>query len=221
MVEKTELETPTQTILPEEAVDDTVSEADYLAQFAADFNEWTDGKVEKMSPVSRNHDKLTRYLLRLFEAYLSFRKIGTVAIAPFVMRLPDTKIYREPDLQLILNTNTGTITDTYMDGPADICIEIVSKSSVVRDHSTKMVDYEQGGVREYWIIDPEHREARFLRMTESGLYRAQYPHATEFYHTPLLPEFAIHIPTLWRDDLPDYGDVWNAVQSMLNPTQNS
>jgi Uma2 family endonuclease len=217
MAEKTDLSIPTQTPISDNAADDPISEADYLENYAANFYEWVNGKVEKMSPVSREHDELTRYLLRLFEAYLSIRKIGSVAIAPFAMHLPDSTVYREPDLQFIRHASPTTITDDYVDGPADICVEIVTKSSIQRDHSTKLVEYEQGGVGEYWIIDPDRREARFLRLTDSGTFLAQHTHPDDAYRTPTLPDFALHVPTLWQEHLPDYGAVWNAVQSMLNP----
>lgn len=218
MAEKTDLAIPTQPNSTREPLDTPVSEEEYLANYAADFYEWSAGKVEKMSPVSREHDELTRYLLRLFEAYLSMRKIGTVAIAPFAMHLPNSTVYREPDLQFILHSSPTQITDDYVDGPADICIEIVSKSSIQRDHSTKLVEYEQGSVGEYWIIDPDRREARFLRLSDDGMYLAQHVDTDNNYRTPMLPDFALHIPTLWEKELPDYGAVWNAVQKMLNPT---
>lgn len=93
----------------------------YMERFAAHFCEWVEGEVIPMSPVYIYHDRLTRYLAILLETFLSLRPIGQICQAPFVMRLPAfPNRRREPDLQIILNDNPGTPTETYMDGPADI-----------------------------------------------------------------------------------------------------
>ena len=35
---------------------------------------------------------------------------------------------------------------------------------------TKKLLYEENGVREYWILDPEHENAFQFHLTEAGLY---------------------------------------------------
>ena len=40
-----------------------------------------------------------------------------------------------------------------MNGAADICIEVISPESVIRDRGEKFEEYERGGVGEYWIFD--------------------------------------------------------------------
>lgn len=189
----------------------------YMERFAAHFCEWVEGEVIPMSPVYIYHDRLTRYLAILLETFLSLRPIGQICQAPFVMRLPAfPNRRREPDLQIILNNNPGTLTETYMDGPADICIEVVSPESVARDHGDKFEEYEKGGVREYWIIDPIRSEGRFYRRSGEGIFLRQAEDAEGFYRTPLLPGFALHVPTLWQDALPDPIQTVEAVKAMLN-----
>lgn len=102
-----------------------------------------------------------------------------------------------------------------MDGPADICVEVVSPGSVGIDYGEKLEEYEAGGVREYWIIDPQRRRGSFNRLNDETLYADVTPKADTVYTTPLLPQLQLHVPTLWQDDLPDYGAVWQAVQAML------
>src|SRR5574341_2087980 len=180
-----------------------ISAEEYLAQYAHDFYEWEDGRLVKMSPVNARHDDLTGYLRAMFWAYFTLRPIGVVRQAPFVLRLDASGSYREPDLQIILHGNPGQLTDTAMIGPADICVEVVSPESVARDHGTKLAEYEKAGVKEYWIVDPLPRDARFLRLNAQGIYEVQQPDADGYYHTPLLPGFRLHVPTLWADKLPD------------------
>lgn len=206
-------ERTTITIEPQPSIVE-VSEDEYLAQYAEQFYEWINGRLLNVSPVSSDHDELTQYLLLLFRHYLHHRAVGRIKIAPFPMRLPPTNSWREPDLQFILNENVDNITSTFVDGPADICIEIVSPNSVERDHGEKLVAYESGGVHEYWIIDPVHQEARFQRLNDDGKYVFQ-PIDDGVYRTPLLPDFVLNIADLWRDPLPDVEEILAAVEQMV------
>lgn len=192
-----------------------VSFEDYLAQYAADFCEWVEGNVIQMSPIHERHDRITLYLAVLIAAYFELKPIGQLRREPFVMRLPQINIAREPDLQVILNANLDKLQTTYMDGPADICIEVVSLESVERDHGAKFVEYEKGGVPEYWIVDPLHRESRFYRRNAEGIYERQLEDAEGNYRTPNLPGLVLHVPTLWNDELPGPIAVGRAVEKML------
>jgi len=200
---------------PKNIVATGVSIEEYMDRYAADFHEWVKGDVFKTSPVSRWHDLISTYLRQVFDAYFSLNPIVQVVAAPFVMRVDNLEIAREPDLQIILNTNPGTFTDTAMLGPADICLEVVSPESVERDHGTKFAEYERAGVGEYWIIDPIRRECRFYQLNEAGIYIAAQPDENGAYHTPKLPRLALHVPTFWQDELPDFFAVGQAVQAML------
>jgi len=189
-----------------------VSWEEYMEHYAAHFCEWIGGTITQMSPVSKLHAEITQYLVMLFNAYFAHRPIGEVIAAPFVMRLEKS---REPDLQIILDSNPHETTPTYMDGPADIGIEVVSLESAPRDYGEKFVEYEKGGVREYWTIDPERKECRFFRLGENGLYASQLPDAEGNYHSPILPGLIIHAPTFWQTPLPDFLAIGRMMQEMV------
>lgn len=188
----------------------------YMERFAADFFEWDNGLVIKMSPVDEAHDRLTRYLVLLLEAYMAMRRLGQIRQAPFVMRLASINKSREPDLQVILRSNPCTLTRTYMDGPADLCIEVVSRESAQRDHGEKFIEYETAGVGEYWIIDPLRKECRFYRLDETKkAYLPQLPDTNGNYRTPILPSLVLNVPTLLEDKQPDFLEIGKAVQAMM------
>jgi Uma2 family endonuclease len=212
---------PAPATLPSgEIVAADVTYDDYMAQYAADFHEWVQGVVIKMSPISLIHAELVDYFRDILRAYFSYNPIGRVVGEPFVMRLETVNSAREPDLQIILNDNPGQLTDTAMIGPADICIEVVSQGSTARDYGDKFKEYEQGGVSEYWIIDPVRQACRFYRLKpDTGFYADIQPDENGTYITPKLPKLVLHAPTLWLDDLPNAAATFEAVRAMTEGDQ--
>lgn len=187
---------------------------EYLERFDGMHCELVDGNVIKMSPITIQHQDLLEYLLLLLRAYFDFTKVGRVISQPFTQRLPNVDPKREPDLMVVRAENFARIENTFLNGPADICIEIVSQESVNRDHITKLGEYQKGGVKEYWIVDYIQHEALFYSLNDAGYYELQ-THKDGNYRTPLLPNFVLHIPSLWQDPLPDFFTVGKAVQEML------
>jgi Uma2 family endonuclease len=208
-----------QTFPAGEIVAVNVSEDDFMERYAAEHHEWVRGYVVKMSPVSYDHYEIAIYLQIMLKAYFDLKPIGRVLGEPFVMRLPNSPSRREPDLQIILNSNPGKLTDTAMLGAADICIEVVSAESVERDYGDKFKEYEAGKVTEYWIIDPLRNEGRFYRLNSEGIYEAQSLDADGNYTTPQLPQLKLHVATLWQQPLPGFFEIGEAIKAMLDSDQ--
>ena len=134
---------------------------------------------------------------------------------PFVMRLASMKTYRQPDLQVILKSNPGQLTETGMIGPADICIEVVSPGSEQTDYGEKFVEYEAGGVPEYWLFDSLREQCFFYRLDDNKRYKLYRPDDEGNYSSPALPGLRVHVPTLWRDQLPTILEVVESVRQMV------
>ncbi|MFZ4814625.1 MAG: Uma2 family endonuclease [Phototrophicaceae bacterium] len=196
-----------------------VDEATYLKVYAEQFYEWVDGVAIKMSPAGLKHNRLMIYLVNLLNAFFEVRPLGQCLTSPFILYLPSIKNYREPDLMVLLNGNVNELTETSMNGAPDICIEVVSEESVARDYADKLVEYEAGGVPEYWLFDPIRQISYFYRLNASGKYQPVQPDANGDYTTPILPEFRLHVAHLWRDPLPGYFEIGEIVKAMLIPPE--
>lgn len=193
-----------------------VSEEEYLEKYAEHHCEWVNGTVVKMAPATFRHNLLIGYLYMLLNAYFELKPIGIVALSPFLQRLPEIRVTREPDLMVVLNDNLNEMTNTGMNGAADICIEVISPKSVLRDRGEKFEEYERGGVGEYWIFDYQRSEALFYRRNSEGIFARQTEDADDNYRTSLLPGLVINVPTLWREKLPGPGATVRAVEAMLH-----
>jgi Uma2 family endonuclease len=110
---------------------------------------------------------------------------------------------REPDLIFVKQDHLARLKNTFLDGPADVVIEITSPESIERDRGAKFVEYEAGGVPEYWLIDPQRRWAEFYRLGEQGCYTSAFAGQSGVYRSTELAGFWLCVEWLWQDPLPD------------------
>lgn len=198
------------------AVAHNVTWETYQQKYASHFYEWVRGSVYRLAPDHQEHQDMRRFLHLLLEAYFEVKSLGTVRHSPFNMRIRERSTARKPDLMVVLGENRHNLTPQFMDGPADICIEIVSADSIARDHGEKFAEYEAVGVREYWIIDPLHHEARFYRADRSGVFQSRKTNVDGDYMTPNLPGLTVPVHLLWQDEpLPGPLAIVKSVHKML------
>ncbi len=80
--------------------------------------------------------------------------------------------------------------------------EIASPESRLRDRGEKFAEYEMGGVKEYWLIDPEEGQADFYQLDQRGRYRLMEPDDEGICRSQVLSGFWLKVEWLWRDPLP-------------------
>ena len=117
------------------------------------------------------------------------------------MKTSDHKPAREPDIMVILNAHLDRMRDTYIDGIADVVVEIVSPESDIRDYADKLTEYEAVGVPEYWLIDPQRQQA-VIHVLEGGRYRRAPLDAQGRLVSTVLPGFALDTALLWQQPYP-------------------
>ena len=166
--------------------------------------EWVDGEVVMYSPASRQHQLLVGFLEKVLGMFVEQRNLGIVLSAPFQMRLEDSG--REPDLLFVAVDHLDRLKDTYLDGPADLVVEIVSPESAGRDRGDKFYEYARAGVPEYWLLDPEMEWAEFYQL-EKGRYRVAFSGKEGRYEALVLPGFWLRVEWLWQEPLPKVLDV--------------
>ena len=164
--------------------------------------EWVDGEVIVVSPASLAHQTLVGFLLKILDTYVEQRELGLVIAAPFQMKTGPELPGREPDLLFIARENLGRLEGVYLDGPADLAIEVVSRGSRLRDRGEKLAEYEMGGVREYWVIDPEERRADFHVLAADGRYERRRMDEDGVYPCEVIAGFRLREAWLWQQPLP-------------------
>ncbi|MEW6212820.1 MAG: Uma2 family endonuclease [Acidobacteriota bacterium] len=164
--------------------------------------EWVDGEVVMVSPASMPHQDIGGLLEAVLRMYTEARDLGKVLRAPFMMRMDVISRGREPDLLFISRERLHLLRHTFLDGAADVVIEIVSPESIGRDRGDKFVEYERAGVREYWLIDPDRRSAEFYELGEDTRYHTAAIGADGIYRSKVIAEFHLRVDWLWQTPLP-------------------
>jgi Uma2 family endonuclease len=169
------------------------------------LTEWADGEMIIYMPPFPLHQKIADFLYKLISLYAELLKLGIAISAPLEMRIRPGGSSREPDVLFIAHEHLDRLTDKRVDGPADLVIEVISDESVHRDRTDKFYEYQEGGVREYWIIDPREGKQRVdcYWLTPQGRYQAILPDEDGRYYAHTLPGFWFDPNWLWQEPLPD------------------
>ncbi|MEK7398258.1 MAG: Uma2 family endonuclease, partial [Candidatus Poribacteria bacterium] len=144
--------------------------------------EWVNGEVFIMTePVTITHQKAVMFIMGMLYNYVGFHNLGEILFIPFLMKLENSA--RTPDIIYIHSNHLQNLKEFYLDGPADVAIEIMLKESVIRDRGDKFIEYESGGVTEYWLIDPIRKQAEFYRLGDDKCYHTVMLDAEDKYHS--------------------------------------
>jgi Uma2 family endonuclease len=187
--------------IPAVQVDERISFEDFIATLDEDSRvEWVDGQVVPMSPVSKRHDEITGFIYAILRGFLRRRKLGgRVVHDDFQMKLGPTRSSRVPDVAYVAPEHEARLEDTFLNGPADLAVEVVSPDSRTRDRVEKFREYAAGGVREYWLIDPVLQTAEAYRLTADGRYEPVDLGTSPRLTSEALPGFWIDVAWLWED----------------------
>lgn len=141
------------------------SEEDYLwlSDHTSALIEFTDGSIEVLPMPTDRHQSILLFLYRLFFTAVELPG-GKVLIAPLRLRIRSGK-YREPDLLLVRSARDGRRQDRFWIG-ADLVLEVVSHDKPERDLIEKRYDYAEGGIAEYWIVNPLDETITVLRLAD-------------------------------------------------------
>ena len=111
-------------------------------------------------------------------------------------------------------------TNRYLDGPPAIAIEIVQEGSAEQgDRLLKRHLYEQAGVPEYWLVEPEQLTSPssackpMAAMTPMSSRPAMCNISSAFkediiYHSEAVPGLSLSLMDLWTMEEHDWQDIW-------------
>jgi Uma2 family endonuclease len=180
----------------------TYSYLDYLRWQFKERVELIRGKVRQMSPAPNTNHQLILSNLGVRLANHFENNPCSVFFAPFDVRLPITKPGKDhtvvqPDICVICD---GSKLDKQgaKDAP-DLVVEILSPGNSDHEMHTKFELYEESGVREYWIVDPDKRVVLVYCLQE-GKYTGLKPFVeNDRIDCRLFPDLDIRVNHLFKN----------------------
>ncbi len=152
-----------------------------------------------MSPTpSFWHQEIALRLYRALYAWVHPRDLGKVVTAPIDMVLSPHNV-TQPDVVFIARERLDIIQRVIM-GPVDLAAEIISLGGRNRDRIQKRDLYEQYGIKEYWIIDPEPETVDVLTLVGARYEVTMRCGRGQTASSRLLPGFALAMNQLFQGD---------------------
>lgn len=124
------------------------------------------------------------------------RKPCDVFVAPFDVRLPIPSAIKDstvvqPDLCIIFDENK--LDARGYNGTPDLMVEIISPNNSKHDVHTKFNLYQEAGVKEYWIIEPNDKIILVYTLINDEFTGLKPQVEGEKLKSPLFPELDIAI----------------------------
>jgi Uma2 family endonuclease len=115
-----------------------------------------DGELVVMPPPSWAHQIAVEELFLLLHAYVREHALGWVNLSPSAVVLSERRLV-QPDV-FVLPRTAGPAPRAWTDITALLlAVEVLSPSTARRDRVQKRRMYQEFGVTEYWVVDPEQR----------------------------------------------------------------
>lgn len=125
----------------------------------AHLYELIDGEIVKdhgpafRAPAPR-HQELSLSFAEALSGHVRSQKIGKVYTAPIDVFMDGLNSV-QPDILFIPTDSLHIVTTDGIEGVPALMVEIISPTSIYRDRVTKKKLYEEYGVQEYWLVDPQ------------------------------------------------------------------
>jgi len=100
------------------------------------------------------HQIISMKLGTKMASYVMEKDLGLVLFAPVDVYFENTETY-QPDIIFIVKERLTIIEKDKINGAPDMVVEILSPGTGYYDLKKKFKTYENHGVKEYWIVDPE------------------------------------------------------------------
>ena len=133
-----------------------------------------------------------------FRSFVEERALGVVLYAPFDVKLP----FRigapvQPDILFFRKGNTPDWEDKSFEGVPDLVAEVISPGTRSHDRTTKLKAYQDAGVPEYWLVDPDARTVVVYALEKGKYVELANGGVGDTVRSSVLPGFGVNVTDLF------------------------
>lgn len=96
--------------------------------------------------------------------------LGQVLVSPVDVLISELANPVQPDILFVAQERLEIVKEKFVDGVPDLIVEVLSPGNPGHDRYTKYRLYEEAGVQEYWIVDPDACTVDVYTPYEEGFY---------------------------------------------------
>ena len=152
------------------------------------FADLIDGEIRMHSPVSIRHATVLNFVDGLLRLYVDRHRLGHLFREVVAVRLSSRNAF-QPDLAFYRAGREGQLRPNHVEGAPDLVVEVLSPRTAERDVGVKFAEYEQHGVGEYWVLDPDTLAHRFYR--RQGELLVEYADGAAKIESRVVPGFFV------------------------------
>lgn len=160
--------------------------------------ELVNGEVAVSPSPIPEHSRVVFALARILGAHIEANRLGE--LLGDVDTIFGEHDVRRPDVLYFSQSRRHLIGKRAIEGPPDLCVEVISPSSGRIDRVDKFRQYAAGDVQFYWIISPEERTIEAYRLEKGSYVEACRGQGQETVRLPPFDELEIPLGKLWWPD---------------------
>jgi len=158
--------------------------------------EFINGEIVIHSPVMKFHNEINLNIYTIINTQVVEHNLGFVGVEKILIQL--TRNDYEPDLCYFDKTKAAAFTKNQMFFPVpNMIVEVLSKSTEKRDRGIKFEDYQNHGVQEYWIVDP-NKETVEQYVNDNGTFDLRLKSNTGKIKSTTISNFQIPIEAIFN-----------------------
>ena len=161
--------------------------------------ELIDGVMIVHSPASPEHDDVSGFIRMLLRIYVEEKKLGKVLGPDSLIRVAELRQFA-PDWYFVERARVPSKLPKKYPGAAAMVGEVLSPSNREYDLDEKRALYQEEGIEEIWVIDPQ--EQKVLVDKKRRRSYASTVASRGRVSSTAVPGFWIQAEWLWSDPLP-------------------
>lgn len=148
-----------------------------------------------------DHSFVVTRLLVLLHGHADANGLGEVSFNLDAYFGPDD--VRRPDLLFYIAARQHVLSaDEKPHESPDLCVEVLSPSTIDYDRNDKFDLYQSAGVPFYWIVDPMEQALEAYKLVNGIYIRSGHGSGNAILKLPPFEDLEIPLATLWRPTIP-------------------
>jgi len=140
------------------------------------------------APLTIGRDKLVSRLHTALDAYITPKSLGRLWVGIEIVLDRREGLVLRPDITFIVDGRESIVSDRVW-GPPDMVVEVTSPLTHSGPVEERVAWFSLYGVREYWLVQPQHKEVAILQLAHGGVRRRTLFDDITLLRSPLLPDF--------------------------------